>query len=213
MSPFVISKTLVWEACQRVRANRGAVGVDGEMIAEVDRDLSRNLYRIWNRMSLGGYFPPSVKAVPIPKKSGCERMLGVATVGNRIAQTVVALVLEPILEPVFHADSNGYRPGRSAHDALAITRKRCWERDWVLEYCATAPNAAGCWDLTFLASSIRGQFYRLYLIEDLFSRKIVGWEVHAEESANHASRLIERACLAEGVHRPGLLLQSDNGSP
>jgi len=79
--------------------------------------------------------------------------------------------------------------------------------------CATAPNAAWCWDITFLASSIRGQFYRLYLIEDLFSRKIVGWEVHAEESADHASRLIERACLAEGVHRPGLVLHSDNGSP
>lgn len=134
MRPFVISKTLVWEAYQRVKANRGAAGVDGETIAEFDRDLSRNLYRIWNRMSSGSYFPPSVKAVPIPKKSGGERMLGVPTVGDRIAQTVVALVLEPILEPVFHADSYGYRPGRSAHDALAITRKRCWERDWVLEY-------------------------------------------------------------------------------
>jgi len=134
MRPFVISKTLVWEAYQRVKANRGAAGVDGETIAEFDRDLSRNLYRIWNRMSSGSYFPPSVKAVPIPKKSGGERMLGVPTVGDRIAQTVVALVLEPILEPVFHADSYGYRPGRSAHDALAVTRKRCWERDWVLEY-------------------------------------------------------------------------------
>ena len=132
--PFVISKRLVWEAYQRVKANRGAAGIDGVTIEVFDRDLSGNLYRIWNRMSSGSYFPPAVKGVAIPKKSGGERMLGVPTVGDRIAQTVVALVLEPILEPVFHVDSYGYRPGKSAHDALAVTRKRCWERDWVLEY-------------------------------------------------------------------------------
>ncbi|MBN2701771.1 MAG: hypothetical protein JXR29_10015 [Methylothermaceae bacterium] len=132
--PFVISKRLVWEAYQRVKANRGAAGIDGETIEMFERDLSSNLYRIWNRMSSGSYFPPAVKGVPIPKKSGGERMLGVPTVGDRIAQTAVVLVLEPIIEPVFHADSYGYRHGKSAHDALAVTRKRCWERDWVLEY-------------------------------------------------------------------------------
>ena len=132
--PFVIPKALVWEAYQRVKANKGAAGVDGQTIEEFDRDMSPNLYRIWNRMSSGSYFPPPVRAVPIPKKSGGERILGVPTVSDRIAQTAATLVLEPILEPVFHEDSYGYRPGRSAHDALAVTRKRCWERDWVLEY-------------------------------------------------------------------------------
>ena len=132
--PFCIPKALVWEAWQRVKANKGAAGVDGQTIGEFEADLPRNLYRIWNRMSSGTYFPPAIKAVPIPKKSGGERMLGVPTVGDRIAQTAVTLVLEPELEGVFHDDSYGYRPGRSAHDALAVTRKRCWERDWVLEY-------------------------------------------------------------------------------
>ena len=122
--PFVISKRLVWEAYRRVKANRGAAGLDGQTIEEFDQGLSRNLYRIWNRMSSGSYFPPAVTAVPIPKKSGGERVLGVPTVGDRIAQTVVTLVLEPILEPIFHEDSYGYRRGKSAHDALAVTRTR-----------------------------------------------------------------------------------------
>ena len=134
VKPFVIPKRLVWDAYQRVKANRGAAGVDGQSISDFERDLSRNLYQIWNRMSSGSYFPPAVKAVPIPKKSGGERILGVPTVGDRIAQTIVTMTLEPILEPVFHDDSYGYRRGKSAHDALAVTRKRCWERDWVLEY-------------------------------------------------------------------------------
>ena len=132
--PFDIPKALVWEAWQRVKANKGAAGIDGQTIGEFEADLSKNLYRIWNRMSSGSYFPPAVKAVPIPKKSGGERILGVPTVGDRIAQTAVTLWLEPNLERLFHDDSYGYRPGRSAHDALAVTRKRCWERDWVLEY-------------------------------------------------------------------------------
>ena len=136
--PFVIPKRLVLEAYGRVKVNRGAAGIDGQSIEEFDRNWSRNPYRIWNRMSSGSYFPPAVKAVPIAKKSGGKRILGVATVSDRIAQTVVTLVLEPKLEPklepVFHDDSYGYRPGKSAHDALSVTRKRCWERDWVLEY-------------------------------------------------------------------------------
>lgn len=132
--PFVIPKALVWEAYRRVKANKGAAGVDGQSIEEFEADLSRNLYRVWNRMSSGSYFPPAVKAVPIPKKSGGERILGVPTVGDRIAQTAVTITLEPILEPVFHEDSYGYRRGKSAHDAIAVTRKRCWARDWVLEY-------------------------------------------------------------------------------
>jgi len=132
--PFSISKALVWEAWQRVKANKGSAGIDGQTIERFESDLSRNLYRIWNRMSSGSYFPPAVKAVPIPKKSGGVRVLGVPTVGDRIAQTAVTLLLEPELESVFHEDSYGYRRGKSAHDALAVTRTRCWERDWVLEY-------------------------------------------------------------------------------
>ena len=132
--PFSISKALVWEAWQRVKANRGSAGIDGQTIEQFESDLSRNLYRVWNRMSSGSYFPPAVKAVPIPKASGGVRVLGVPTVGDRIAQTAVTLVLEPELELLFHEDSYGYRRGKSAHDALAVTRTRCWKRDWVLEY-------------------------------------------------------------------------------
>lgn len=121
--PFDISKKLVWKAYQRVKANRGAAGVDAVSLKVFERDRHKQLYRIWNRLSSGSYFPPPVKAVPIPKKSGGTRMLGVPTVGDRIAQTAVVMVLEPQLEPVFHDDSYGYRPGRSAHDALAVTRR------------------------------------------------------------------------------------------
>jgi len=132
--PFDISKRLVWEAYKEVKANRGAAGVDEESIEAFEVNLKGNLYRIWNRMSSGSYFPPPVKAVSIPKKSGGTRVLGVPTVSDRIAQTVVKEVLELILDPVFDDNSFGYRPGRSAHDAIAITRQRCWQYDWVLEF-------------------------------------------------------------------------------
>lgn len=131
--PFCIAKRDVWEAYKRVKANRGAAGVDGESIASFEEDLSNNLYRIWNRMSSGSYFPPAVRRVDIPKDDGRTRPLGIPTVSDRIAQTVVQRYLEPILEPVFHKDSYGYRPGRSAHDALAVARQRCWRSDWVLD--------------------------------------------------------------------------------
>lgn len=132
--PFEIPKQLVWEAYQRVKANRGSAGVDRESIDRFERRLGDNLYVLWNRMCSGSYFPPPVKGVPIPKKSGGVRMLGVPTVGDRVAQTVVKLVLEPILEPQFHRNSYGYRPGRSALDAVALVRRRCWEYDWVIEF-------------------------------------------------------------------------------
>jgi group II intron reverse transcriptase/maturase len=131
--PFSIAKRDVWEAYIRVKANRGAAGVDGESIQDFEKDLSNNLYRIWNRMSSGSYFPPAVRRVDIPKGDGRTRPLGVPTVSDRIAQTVVQRYLERILEPVFHKDSYGYRPGRSAHDALAVARQRCWRYDWVLD--------------------------------------------------------------------------------
>lgn len=132
--PFDISKHLVQKAYKEVKVNGGAAGVDKESIAAFEVKLKDNLYRIWNRMSSGSYFPPAVKAVPIPKKSGGTRVLGVPTVSDRIAQTVVKKFLEPILDPVFDDNSFGYRPGRSAHDAVAITRQRCWQCDWVVEF-------------------------------------------------------------------------------
>ena len=132
--PFDIPKRLVWSAWRLVRANAGAAGVDEESIELFERDLRNNLYRIWNRMSSGSYFAPPVKEVLIPKKSGGQRSLGIPTVSDRIAQAVVKLVLEPELEPHFHEDSYGYRPGKSAHQAIAVTRKRCWWHDWVLEF-------------------------------------------------------------------------------
>jgi RNA-directed DNA polymerase len=131
--PFDISKQLVWEAYQKVAANKGAAGVDGQSIAEFEQDLKSNLYKLWNRLSSGSYFPPPVRAVEIPKKAGGTRVLGVPTVADRIAQTVVRMVLEPKMEPIFHEDSYGYRPGRSALDALAVTRRRCWKSDWVVD--------------------------------------------------------------------------------
>ena len=131
--PFDISKRLVWEAYRKVAANKGAAGVDGESIQQFEEDLKGNLYKLWNRLSSGSYFPPPVRAVEIPKKAGGVRILGVPTVADRIAQTVVCMVLEPEVEPMFHEDSYGYRPGRSAHDALAVTRRRCWENDWVID--------------------------------------------------------------------------------
>ena len=132
--PFNIDKRMVYEAYKAVKSNRGASGVDKQSIEQFEADLSKNLYKIWNRMSSGSYFPPPVRAVSIPKKSGGERILGVPTVADRVAQTVVKQVIEPILDPIFLADSYGYRPNKSALDAIGVTRKRCWKYDWVLEF-------------------------------------------------------------------------------
>lgn len=131
---FDISKQLVWDAYLLVKANRGGAGIDEQSIEDFDKNLKNNLYRIWNRMASGSYFPPPVMAVAIPKKTGGERVLGIPTVSDRIAQMVVKLKLEPDLEPNFHADSYGYRPGKSAHQAIEVTRQRCWWNDWVLEF-------------------------------------------------------------------------------
>ena len=131
--PYDIPKRLVWKAYQRVKANRGAAGVDGETLAAFDEDLKNNLYKIWNRMSSGSYFPPPVRLVEIPKDNGGIRPLGIPTVADRVAQAVVKMVLEPRVDPLFHPDSYGYRPGRSAHDALGMARKRCFENDWVID--------------------------------------------------------------------------------
>lgn len=131
--PFCIAKREVWEAYKQVKANQGAAGVDGQSIAEFETDLSNNLYRLWNRLSSGSYFPSPVLRVDIPKGDGETRPLGVPTVSDRIAQMVVKRYLEPIVEPIFHDSSYGYRPRRSAHQALTIARQHCWRYDWVLD--------------------------------------------------------------------------------
>jgi group II intron reverse transcriptase/maturase len=131
--PFCISKWEVWEGYKRVKANQGAAGVDGQSIAEFEEDLKDNLFKIWNRMSSGSYIPPPVRRVEIPKDNGGKRPLGIPTVADRIAQTVVKRYLEPILEEHFHPDSYGYRPKKSAIEAIRVARQRCWRYDWVLD--------------------------------------------------------------------------------
>lgn len=131
---FEIRKRLVFEAWERVRANAGAPGVDAVSITEFEGNERPNLYKLWNRMSSGSYFPGPVRAVEIPKDHGAGvRTLGVPNVADRVSQTAAAMLLEEKLEPIFHPDSYGYRPGRSAHDALAVARKRCWKQNWVLD--------------------------------------------------------------------------------
>ena len=131
--PFSISKQAVWESYRRVKSNRGAAGVDGQSIEDFEVNLKDNLYKIWNRMSSGSYFPPPVRTVDIPKGDGRSRRLGIPAVSDRVAQMVVKMYLEPTVEPVFHRDSYGYITGKSALDAVGIVRKRCWEYDWVID--------------------------------------------------------------------------------
>jgi len=135
--PFVISKREVWGAYKRVKASQGAAGVDGQSIADFERNLKRNLkrnlYKIWNRMSSGSYFPPPVRTVKIPKASGGERQSGIPTVSDRIAQMVVKSRLEPGIDPLFHPDSYGYRPGKSGLEAVGQARRQCWRFDWVID--------------------------------------------------------------------------------
>lgn len=131
VKPYSISKKAVIAAYQKVKANEGTYGVDEQSIEDFDRKLNKNLYKIWNRMSSGTYFPQLVKAVAIPKKNGGTRILGIPTVEDRIAQMVTKLYFESNMEPIFYEDSYGYRPNKSAIQALEVTRTRCWRKDWV----------------------------------------------------------------------------------
>jgi len=149
--PFKIPKREVWEAFKRVKANQGAAGVDGQSIADFEANLSGNLYKLWNRLSSGSYFPPPVRRVDIPKANGGTRPLGIPTVADRVAQEVARRYLEPILEPVFHADSYGYRPGKSAIDAVRTARQRCWRSDWVLDLDVRAFFDSIDWELMLKA--------------------------------------------------------------
>jgi len=145
----------VWEAYKNVKANQGAPGVDGQTIEEFGKDLRGNLYRIWNRMSSGSYFPPPVLAVDIPKPHGNgTRTLGIPTVADRVAQTVVARHLQEKVEPIFHPDSYGYRPRRSALDALAVCRRRCWKYDWVVDLDIQAFFDTVPWDRVLAAVAV-----------------------------------------------------------
>ncbi len=132
--PYNISRHLVFEAFQKVKANHGAAGVDEKSIEDYEKNLKDNLYKLWNRMSSGSYMPKPVRGVEIPKKNGGKRLLGIPTVEDRVAQMVVRTHIEPMLEPIFLKDSYGYRPNRSAIDAIRITRDRCWQYNWVLEF-------------------------------------------------------------------------------
>src|ERR1700752_2270448 len=132
--PFCISKWEVWEAYQRVKANKGAAGVDDQSIADFERNLKGNLYKIWNRMSSGSYLPPPVRTVKIPKANGGERKLGIPTVSDRIAQMVVKSRLEPVVDPLFHPDSYGYRPGKAALDAVGQERQRSCQHELILDF-------------------------------------------------------------------------------
>ena len=149
----VIPKHLVWDAWLKVKEKGGAAGADGVSIEQFEEDLSGNLYRLWNRMSSGSYFPGPVRAVEIPKKGkkGGIRVLGIPNVVDRVAQTAAAMALEPNVEPVFHEDSYGYRPGRSPLDAVAVCRERCWKYDWVLDLDVRSFFDSVPWDLMLRA--------------------------------------------------------------
>jgi len=186
--PFNIDKKLVYEAYKAVKSNGGAAGVDGQTIEQFEADLKSNLYKIWNRMSSGSYFPPSVRAVSIPKKSGGQRILGVPTVADRVAQMVVKQVIEPILDPVFLADSYGYRPRKSALDAVGVTRKRCWKYDWVLEF------------------DIKGLF-------DNINHELLLRAIRKHVTCKWARLYIERWLRAPMMQEDGTTIERDRGTP
>jgi RNA-directed DNA polymerase len=186
---FAISRLMVWEAWRQVKANKGAPGVDGQDLEEFEADLRDNLYKIWNRMSSGSYFPPPVKAVEIPKPhGGGVRMLGVPTIADRVAQTVVAMHLEERADHRFHPDSYGYRRGKSAHDALAVCRQRCWRYDWVIDVDVQAFFDEVPWDL-------------------------VVWAVETVTDARWVLLYVKRWLAAPLEHPDGSLEQRRRGTP
>lgn len=187
--PFDISKWEVQEAYLKVKANKGAPGIDEVTLGDFESDLKNNLYKIWNRMSSGSYFPPPVKAVEIPKPHGSgTRILGVPTVADRIAQTVVAARIEAAVEPVFHPDSYGYRPGRSQLDAVAACRKRCWKKDWAIDL-----------DVEKFFDSVR----RDLIVKAVQAHTDLPWVL-----------LYVKRWLAAPLQRPdGTLLERDRGTP
>jgi len=128
-----VSRQMVWEAYQKVRSNQGGAGIDALSIQEFDAKRSKYLYKLWNRMASGSYFPPPVKEVEIPKKDGSIRKLGIPTISDRVGQMVVKMFIEPRLEKLFSSNSYGYRPNKNAHQALGRVRENCWKQDWVID--------------------------------------------------------------------------------
>ena len=189
--PFLISKHEVWDAWLKVKGNQGAPGADGQSIEAFESDLKGNLYKIWNRMSSGTYFPPPVLAVEIPKPhGGGTRVLGVPAVADRVAQTVAAARLEKAVEPLFHAGSYGYRPRRRALDAVAACRERCWEYNWVIDL-----------DIRKFFDSVRW---------DLIVKAV---EKHTGREARWVALYVRR-WLAAPLQQPGGTLQErDRGTP
>ena len=195
---YSIAKRTVWEAYERVKANRGAAGIDDETIVMFEQNLSKNLYKLWNRMSSGSYFPPPVRQVEIPKASGGFRKLGIPTVSDRVAQTAAKLIMEPILDPMFHPDSYGYRPGKSAKQAVAITRERCWKHDWVVEFDIKA--AFDQIDHSLLMKAIRK-----HVKEDWIVLYIERWLTAPFETSEGVSVPRERGTPQGGVVSPILM--------
>jgi RNA-directed DNA polymerase len=186
--PFSISKKIVWEAYKRVKANKGAAGVDEESIAEFEKNLKDNLYKLWNRMSSGCYFPPPVRIVEIPKGDGKMRKLGIPTVSDRIAQMVVKLYLEPEVDPHFHPDSFGYRPGKSAIEAVGKARERCWRYNYVVDL------------------DIKGFF-------DNLDHELVMRAVRKHTDSKWILMYIERWLKAPAQNAEGTLISRDRGTP
>lgn len=185
---FPIPKALVWEAYQDVKKSQGGPGADGQTMEEFEADLKNQLYKIWNRMSSGSYFPPPVLRVEIRKADGGIRQLGIPTIGDRIAQAVVKRFLEPLVDPVFHEDSYGYRPGRSALDAVAKARQRCWRDNWVLDL-----------DIS--------KFF------DTLDHGLVMRAVQRFTSCTWVLLYIERWLRADIILQDGSLLHRDTGTP
>lgn len=186
--PFCISRWEVWDAYLKVKSNQGAAGLDRQSIEEFEKDLKNNLYRIWNRMSSGSYFPPPVLTVKIPKRKGGERTLGIPTVSDRIAQMVVKNRLEAVVEPLFVSESYGYRPKKSALDAVAQARQMCWDYDWVCDL------------------DIKGFFDNLD--HDLMMRAV---KKHAKD--RWMELYIERWLKAPAQDEEGHLQKRDRGTP
>ena len=185
---FNISKSEVWNAYLAVKANKGSAGIDKQTIEDFDLNLKNNLYKIWNRLSSGSYFPPPVRRVEIPKSNGKLRPLGIPTVSDRIAQMVVKNRLEPIVEPTFHNDSYGYRPGKSALDAIAQAQQRCWRDDWVLDM------------------DIKGFF-------DALDHKLVMLAVSRFTKCKWIALYVERWLKADVILPNGELVQREQGTP
>jgi group II intron reverse transcriptase/maturase len=185
---FCIAKEIVWKAYEGVKANDGGPGYDGQTIRDFEKDLKNNLYKIWNRMSSGSYLPPPVLRVEVPKDDGRMRPLGIPSVSDRIAQMVVKLYLEPVLESIFHPDSYGYRPNKSAIQAITKARQMCWQYDWLVDL------------------DIKGFF-------DNIDHHLMMQAVRVHTDSKWILLYIERWLKAPVQFEDGTLVRSDKGTP